>query len=255
MIAAFARRAWGPLSLSLTIGAAPAFAQVYDPNVVLTTSLTNVAQSSSVTLLDFGTATTPGLVNQAPTSFDNGAGTISYTGTSGVYDGFVTGVTAAPFIGSSPTTGNYLAAQPNGAVTINYAQSQHYFGMAWGSVDTYNTLTFYNGNQIVEQVPGKAITNAANGSQGLNGTYYVNMNFTNGTSFDRVVATSSKPAFEFDVVASSPQTQAITPAEQAQAIASGQAGTPHIVQVSPAPLLASPLLALLLGRLRRRRPA
>jgi hypothetical protein len=247
------RRVWGPLTLTLTFAAAPAAAQVYDPSVILSTSLTNVAQAATVNLLDLGTSARAGLVTRAPVSFDNGAGTITFAGTAGIYSGSVAGVTAAPYIGIGQTTQNYFTAQPSGGVTISYASSQRYFGMAWGSVDSYNTLTFYNGNQIVQQLPGRAITNNASGSQGVNGTYYVNLNFTGATSFDRVVATSTTPAFEFGVVAFSSQTQAITQAQQQQAQAAGQAAAPRAVQVSPAPLAASPLLALLVGWWRQRR--
>ncbi len=245
--------AWGTLTLSLTLVAGPAFGQVYDPEVILSASLTNVAQSASVNLLDLGSSSKPGLVSQSSVGFDNGAGVISYSGTSGIYSGNVAGVSAAPYIGNAPTTGNYFAAQPNGSISISYAQSQRYFGMAWGSVDTYNSLTFYRGNTVVEQIPGKAISNAAAGDQGLHGTYYVNMNFTGASSFDRVVATSSSPAFEFNVVAYSTQTQAITVAQVEAAQAAGKVEAPHVVTVNPAPLAASPLLVPLLAWFRRRR--
>jgi len=112
--------------------------QVYDPNVSVSTSLTSVAQSATVNLLDLGTSGTNGLISNQSVSFGSGdtAGTISYTGTSGIYSGNVTGVAAAPFTATGPTTGNYFSAQPNSAITITYAQQQQYFGMMWGSVDT-----------------------------------------------------------------------------------------------------------------------
>jgi len=78
------------------------------------------------------------------------------------------------------------------------------------------------------------------------------MIFGGGTSFDRVVATSTSPAFEFSVIAFSTATQAITPA---QVQAQGPAGTPQsvVVPVNAAPVAASPLTALALVLLRRRR--
>ena len=60
---------------------APAGAQVLDPNVSISTSLTTVAQSSTVSVLDLGSSGTNGLVSSQTVSFGQGAnaGTISYT--------------------------------------------------------------------------------------------------------------------------------------------------------------------------------
>ena len=72
-------------------------------------------------------------------------------------------------------------------------------GLLWGSVDTYNTLTFLDGTDVVGQFTGKDVNKLANGDQGASGTYYVNINLSD--SFTSVVATSSSYAFEFDNVA------------------------------------------------------
>jgi len=66
-------------------------------------------------------------------------------------------------------------------------------------VDLYNTLEFFNGNTSVGSITGGAINATATGDQGINGTFYVNINST--LAFDRVVATSTEYAFEFDNVA------------------------------------------------------
>jgi hypothetical protein len=230
----------------------PAQSQVYDPNVSVSTSLTNVAQSGTVNLLDLGRSPTSGLVTNDTLNFGSGAaaGSIAFTGTSGIYSGNVTGLAAAPYTATGPTTSNYFAAEPKGAVTFSYSAQQQYFGMMWGSVDTYNTLSFYQGNTLVEQIPGKAVAAIPNGVQGAGNTYWVNVNFGGGTSFDRVVATSTNPAFEFGVIAFSTSTQAITPAQVAAARAGG---TPQVVAVNAAPVGASPLLVLGVAAFRRRR--
>ena len=248
------RLTWALALTPLTLVAPAALGQVYDPNVAVSTSLTTVAQSGSVNVLDLGTGSGAGLVSQAPVSFGSGAnaGTITYAGTSGIYMGNVAGVTAAPWTPTGREAGNYFAVQPSGGISISFAQQQQYFGIMWGSVDTYNTLSFYRGDTLVEQLPGKAVTNNPNGSQAALGTYFVNLNFGGGTSFDRVVATSSNPAFEFNVIAYSTTTQAITPAQQ---VAQGGTSAPTSVSVpvNAAPAAATPLLAALVGFWRRRR--
>jgi hypothetical protein len=67
-------------------------------------------------------------------------------------------------------------------------------------MDSYNTLSFYNGTTVVGAITGSDVTASPNGDQGINGTLYVNVNAT-GSAFDRVVATSSQYVFEFDDVA------------------------------------------------------
>ena len=66
-------------------------------------------------------------------------------------------------------------------------------------MDNYNTLSFYKGNTLIKAVTGSDVKNSPNGDQGVNGTLYVNINLD--TAFDKVIATSSQYAFEFDNVA------------------------------------------------------
>jgi hypothetical protein len=82
--------------------------------------------------------------------------------------------------------------------TLEFGATYNYLGILWGSVDSYNTLRMYLGGELVAQINGGDVTNNPDGNQGLGGTYYVNIT---GVSFDKVVATSSEYAFEFDNVA------------------------------------------------------
>jgi len=91
------------------------------------------------------------------------------------------------------------------SVTVsNLGGLNNYFGIFWGSVDSYNTLDFYNGNFIVASFTGSdAINpNAANGNQSDPRTNkYVNFYFGANEMFDSFVMSSSSMAFEADNIA------------------------------------------------------
>jgi hypothetical protein len=146
--------------------------------------------------------------------------TVSFAGGGKAVQGSVGGQYAAPFLSGGNGTGfgdPIGTNQPNGVDTTTYATTAAggssvtillpgnggagylYFGLLWGSVDAYNTLSFYNGATLVGSITGSAVTASPNGNQGVNGTLYVNV--TSTTPFDRVVATSSAFAFEFDNIA------------------------------------------------------
>ncbi len=84
-------------------------------------------------------------------------------------------------------------------VEIILPSAMKYFGLLWGSVDGYNFLDFYNGAELVGTIGGNQVTASANGDQGTQGTFYVNI--LADEAFTRVVARSNGYAFEFDNVA------------------------------------------------------
>lgn len=86
-----------------------------------------------------------------------------------------------------------------GSVTLDLGDDHQYFGILWGSVDGYNSLAFYAGDTLLFTYSGSDVAAVANGDQGAVGTYYVNIN--SDTAFNKVVASSSGYAFEFDNVA------------------------------------------------------
>jgi hypothetical protein len=140
---------------------------------------------------------------------------VSFSSDAQAVQGSVGGKYAAPFLsgnngvnfggqadGADTTT--YLTsgstnAAPGAGVTLAFPGLQRYMGLLWGSVDSNNTLTFYNGTTMIDAFTGHDVTALANGNQGAAGTFYVNINFS--SPFDRVVATSPEYAFEFDNVA------------------------------------------------------
>ena len=86
----------------------------------------------------------------------------------------------------------------NGTETITFASAKNAFGLYWGSLDSYNTITFYDGATLVASYTGADISPLfPNGNQGSfvsNG--YVE--FSGLHSFNKVVLGSTSNAFEID---------------------------------------------------------
>lgn len=146
-----------------------------------------------------GGATTNGIT---VTFSGTGTGTASLPNVPGLY--------AVPFISGDNGTlfGNSQADGPDeaqylttgiGQVTLQLDKYHQYFGLLWGSVDDYNTLSFYDGDTFLFNFTGLDVSSLANGNQGIDGTFYVNINSSD--AFNRVVASSTGYAFEFDNVA------------------------------------------------------
>jgi len=110
-------------------------------------------------------------------------------------DNTVSGVDKTPYLTSGKEGGSY----PDAAVTLTFTAYQKYLGLLWGSVDSYNTLEFFSGSTLVGSITGAQVLANPNGDQGLYGTVYVNIDST--VPFNKVVASSSEYAFEFDNVA------------------------------------------------------
>ncbi len=96
---------------------------------------------------------------------------------------------------------NYMAVLGGGSETIAYSSLMNSFGLYWGSVDTYNSLAFYNGDTLVATITGGDVAPplTADGGQ----TDYASNAFVLISAlpqFDRVVAASSGYSFEFDNV-------------------------------------------------------
>jgi hypothetical protein len=149
--------------------------------------------------------------------------TVSFNPTAQTVQGSLSGQYAAPFLsgGNGVGFGPGGTDQPNGVDATRYVTSGStgnggndsitfllpangglgylYFGLLWGSVDSFNTLSFFDGNTLIGSITGSNVTASPNGNQGVNGTLYVNI--TSTVAFDRVVATSTSFAFEIDNVA------------------------------------------------------
>jgi hypothetical protein len=75
-----------------------------------------------------------------------------------------------------------------------------YFGLYWGSMDTYNSILFYLDGGLVGSFSGGALAPllADGGQTSWASNRFVNFFFTGGSLFDMVVLASSNYAFESD---------------------------------------------------------
>lgn len=152
-----------------------------------------------------------------PAIFTPGGDGGTYLGTGVVTIGNTPSVSSSPYFGPAlgdagrdPT--NYLSIGPgNDPETITYASAKTYFGLYWGSVDTYNTIDFYLGGVLIAggHYTGADITPLlADGAQ-LDYTSNRYVVFS-GLTYDKVILGSSgpggnfpnsTPAFEIDNIA------------------------------------------------------
>jgi fibronectin-binding autotransporter adhesin len=126
--------------------------------------------------------------------------TFTASGAAGIVHGS-SSVTAAPFIGPLPghaDATNYLSIGAHASETISFGSEQNEFGLYWGSADSFNTISFYDGNNLVASYSGTDVAPLlANGNQGTFGSNgYVE--FSDLAPFDKVVLASGSNAFEVD---------------------------------------------------------
>lgn len=144
---------------------------------------------------------------------------VSFTTDGQIVTGSSSGAYAAPYLSNNngalfgdptngPDTTPYVTSGV-GSATIMFPAKEHYVGLLWGSVDTFNSLSFYDGATLIGTITGSQVTASANGDQGVNGTFYVNIVSTLG--FDSIVATSTSHAFEFDNLAYDTSQNIFTP--------------------------------------------
>lgn len=158
--------------------------------VMLTVEAENVwtTQQAGMTEVDFNDGTTSPYV--------------SATGDYSIFDApnSGTGQSGVPF---GIEDGKFLSVpnpEQNGSATFGLGSNYDYFGMFWGSVDTYNTISFYEGESLVGSFSGGDIGPLiANGNQqSWQSNRFVNFFFSDGHSYDSVELTSDGFAFETD---------------------------------------------------------
>jgi hypothetical protein len=166
------------------------------------------AQASPFTITTSATGPLSGI------SYDNlnvNAGNlpVSFSGNAGYVTGTSAGNYAPPVLSNGNgalfgdangvDTSRYIAVGGGGSARFSLSGMADYLGLLWGSVDGFNTLSFYNGQTLVGTMSGSNITSSATGDRTANGTLYVDIN--SSLPFNSVVASSTANAFEFDNIA------------------------------------------------------
>ena len=90
---------------------------------------------------------------------------------------------------------NYLAIDSGGSATFTLSQPAHYFGFEWGSVDSFNAVSFYDGSTLLGTITGLNLPSDG-GNSGPIDAYYAN--FTSNLPITKIVMSSKGNAFEVD---------------------------------------------------------
>lgn len=124
-----------------------------------------------------------------------------YSGDGQVVSGSLSGQYAAPPLTNKTCYLSVPDASPTTRTeTFATGGDFNYFGLFWGSMDSYNRLSFYDGNQLIGSFTGSQVVafGDANGVQSGDRTNrYVNFFFADGY-FDTVKFYSGGYAFESD---------------------------------------------------------
>lgn len=165
-------------------------------------ALFGLAGASDATMTwDFTPGASTGSYTPTDT-FDSGSSIWSWADNFAFVSGSKPNVYAAPGPVADLTT--YVTVPRNvnetpQSATVSFGAARNYFGMWWGSVDTYNSIKFYLNGSLVETLTGSQIlaqTHGATGSQtDPNSNGFLNVS---GLTFDSITFSSTNYAMEMD---------------------------------------------------------
>jgi len=180
--------------LSALIMGAAVFTVISDPADAITltfggTPVAGQGQFSSV----------PGVTT---VDFESGAPTsgLAVYSAPGPGPAVVSGNTPGISLLSADDNSRYLAvsifgdARGNTPVTIAFANPLDYFGLYWGTPSANNTISFFNGDTLLQSFTGDLPASLVTTS----GAVYANFFAEPGESFNKVVLSDSSIAFESD---------------------------------------------------------
>ncbi|MEH2081044.1 MAG: PEP-CTERM sorting domain-containing protein [Nostoc sp.] len=174
------------------------------------TAVVMSANPASAVSLKVNTGPFSSYADAKTVTFDDGTandpnGFVTYSNiTSNIVQGSASGQYASPygdntkFLTISPKGSN--VAGDSGFVNIAFKQAVNYFGFYAGSLDSYNYVDIYKGNQLLKSFSGADVPTAiADGSwTSSQANMFVNLVADTGETFDRVVMRSNGIAFETD---------------------------------------------------------
>ncbi|ODH01618.1 PEP-CTERM domain protein [Nostoc sp. KVJ20] len=175
-----------------------------------TTAVIMSANPASAVTLQVNSGPFSSYTDAKTVTFDDGTandpnGFVTYSNiTSNIVQGSVSGQYASPygdntkFLTIAPVGSN--VAGDSGFVNINFKEAVNYFGFYAGSLDDYNFVDIYKGDQKLKTFSGADVPTAiANGSwTSSQANMFINLVADTGETFDRVVMRSNGVAFETD---------------------------------------------------------
>lgn len=156
------------------------------------------AHSAPIVSLSALGETTTSVAGATTIDFNSGCGYATCSGDFQIVLGSASGLYAQP----AGTNTEYLTV-PNpissGSATFTLGTESDYFGLYWGSIDAYNSISFYLDGSLISTYSGSDLVGQfANGNQvNFSSNRYINFDFGNA-KFDTVKLTSTSFAFESD---------------------------------------------------------
>jgi fibronectin-binding autotransporter adhesin len=171
-------------------------------------TLSSAANAAGVVIVNSNTSLTGNLpgtaivetfdsVTAGPANFTDGG--LTFSGDGAIVMGSVSSAYAEPYTDTTPylSTG-YDGTQGLMTETVTFSQPQWEFGLFWGSMDSYNTLEFYNGSTLVGTFTGDSVTAPPSGANGDQGSFATNRYVNFFGEYTSVEFLSTSPAFEID---------------------------------------------------------
>jgi|GEM_PF-1113177 len=126
----------------------------------------------------------------------------NYTGGT-LFNASVSDITVKP----EGAEGNFWSINDSSTGQFSYSEGVSYYGFLWGSADSYNQISFYNGSQLIGSLNGSQLSSAKNGND--NASFYVNAYVGTGEIITSVSFYSGKNALETDNHAYIPAVSAV----------------------------------------------
>jgi hypothetical protein len=169
---------------------------------VLVAAMGVAASASAVTVTASAiNQTTSSVAGVTTVTFDDGtcAGYASCTGDFAIVSGSASGLYATPYTDTTQYLSVPNPSQTTQTAVLGLGTTANYFGLYWGSIDTYNIISFFLGNTLVASYGGADLPSLlADGNQtSWTSNRYINFEF-GSAAFDTVKIISHGYAFESD---------------------------------------------------------